>query len=91
MALVIAVIIIFAFFIGSFVMISLHLGKMAARRALPGREDYLCKSASATCSHCGSPEQREFGLDDQHDHKRVVACAACGKELFQFIRDDCVA
>jgi len=88
MELVIPVVIIFVFFIGSFVMISSHLGKMSARRALPNREDYLRNSASAACPRCGAPEQREFGLDDQHDRKRVVACAACGKELFQFLRDD---
>lgn len=91
MELVIPVVIIFVFFIGSFVMISMHLGKMSARRALPAREDYLRTSPSAACARCGSQEQREFGLDDQHDRKRIVACAACGKELFQFLRDDVVA
>lgn len=88
MELAVPVIIIFVFFIGSFVMISTHLGKMSARRALPDREDYLRNSVSAACPRCGAQEQREFGLDDQHDRKRVVACAACGKELFQFRRDD---
>jgi hypothetical protein len=88
MELAIPVVIIFTFFIGSFVMISLHLGQMSARRALPSRDAYLQQSASLACSKCGSSEQREFGLDDQHDQKRIVACAACNKELFQFRRED---
>jgi len=81
------VIIIFIFFIGSFVMITLHARKISARRALPSRDAYLQQHGSAGCPRCASNEQREFGLDHQHDAKRVVACAACGRELFQFVRD----
>lgn len=91
MELLIPVIIILTFFIGSFVMITRHAREISARRALPFRADYLQQSASEACRSCGSSEQREFGLDDRHDRKRIVACAACGKELFQFLRDEEVA
>lgn len=91
MELLIPVIIILTFFIGSFVVLTKHLRAISARRALPFRDAFLQQSASGTCAGCGSAEQREFGLDDQNDRKRIVACAACGKELFQFVRDDAAA
>ena len=91
MELLIPVIIILTFFIGGFVVITRHTRAMSARRALPFRDEYLQHSASGICAACGASEQREFGLDDQHDCKRIVACAACGRELFQFVRDDAAA
>lgn len=88
MELLIPVIIILTFFIGSFVMITKHAREISARRALPFRADYLQQAGSAACRGCGSSEQREYGLDDQHDRKRIVACAVCGRDLFQFLRDE---
>lgn len=88
MELLIPVIIILTFFIGSFVMITKHAREISARRALPFRADYLRQPGAEVCRSCGSSEQREFGLDDQHDRKRIVACAACGKDLFQYLRDE---
>jgi hypothetical protein len=91
MDILISVVIICTFFIGAFVVITIHSRQMAARRALPLRGLYLQQQATAGCSRCASTEQREFGLDDQHDRKRIVACAACGQELFQFVCDDAPA
>lgn len=88
MELLIPVVIILTFFIGSFVVITKHLRAVSARRALPLRDAYLQQAVSEMCPACGSSEQREFGLDDQNDRKRIVACAACGKEMFQFVRAD---
>ena len=90
MEFMIPVLIIMTFFIGSFVMITLHARAISARRALPNREAYQQLSTSEMCPGCGSSERREFGLDDNSDRKRVIACAACNKELFQFVRDDLV-
>ena len=91
MDILIAVVIICTFFIGALIVITLHARQMAARRALPLRSLYLQQHAAAVCSRCASAEQREFGLDDQHDRRRIVACAACGRDLFQFVRDDVAA
>ena len=91
MELLIPVLIILTFFIGAFVVITKHMREVSARRALPTRDAYLQQSASGKCAACGASEQRDFGLDDQYDRKRIVACAACGKELFQFVRDDIAA
>ena len=91
MDILIAVIIICTFFVGALVVITLHWRQMSARRALPLRSLYLQQHATAACSRCTSGEQREFGLDDNQDRKRIVACAACGHEMFQFVRDDVAA
>jgi len=91
MDILISVIIICIFFIGAFVVITIHSRQMKARRALPLRHLYLQQHPSTGCSRCASTEQREFGLDDNQDPKRIIACAACGKELFQFVRDDALA
>ena len=91
MDILISVIIICTFFIGAFVVITIHSRQMSARRALPLRTAYLQQHAALACSRCASSEQREFGLDDSQDRKRIVACATCGQELFQFVRDDAVS
>lgn len=88
MELIFPVIVIFVFFIGSFVLISMHLRTMAVRRALPERDAYRQSHGSLACRHCNSAAQRDYGLDDQNDSKRIVACAACGKDLFQYLRAD---
>ncbi|MBN9422824.1 MAG: hypothetical protein J0I91_10185 [Candidatus Accumulibacter sp.] len=85
MELIIPVIIIFTFFIGSFVLISMHLRKMGQRRALPERDAYRQRHGSLACRHCGATGARDYGLDDQNDDKRIVACADCGKDLFQYL------
>lgn len=82
------VIVILVFFIGSFVLLTVHLRKMSVRRALPDRAAYLRQAGSGACAHCGGSEQREYGLDDRADRKRIVACAVCGKDLFQYLRDE---
>lgn len=86
MELIFPVIIIFTFFIGSFVLISLHLRKMGRRRALPERAAYQQRHGSLICHHCGASGARDYGLDDQNDDKRIVACADCSEDLFQYLR-----
>lgn len=88
MELLIPVIIILVFFIGSFVVLTTHTRQMAVRRNLPERAGYLEEAGSQACVHCGGSEQREYGLDDRNDFKRIVACAVCGKDLFQYRRED---
>jgi hypothetical protein len=91
MDILIAVVIICTFFIGALIVVTLHARQMSARRALPLRSLYLQQHSTADCTRCAASEQREFGLDDSQDRKRIVACAACGKELFQFVRDEATA
>ena len=83
------VVVIFAFFIGSFVLITLHARRMSARRALPGREEYRRQNGGKTaCRRCGAESTREFGLDGENDVCRVVACVPCKLDLFQHRRGD---
>lgn len=78
------ILVIFAFFIGSFVVMTLHLRRMSARRALPSREDYRRKNGGkSSCRRCGAESTREFGLDGENDACRVVACIPCRLDLYQ--------
>lgn len=86
MDILVAVILIATFFIGALVIISIHMRQMSVRRALPLRDAYQTQHGNLNCLRCSSSKQREFGLDDKDDDKRVVACAGCERELFQFVR-----
>jgi hypothetical protein len=59
---------------------------MSRRRALPLREAYLQQNGSLRCTHCTAEDPREFGLDDKDDDKRIIACTACKRDLYQFVR-----
>jgi hypothetical protein len=91
MDILISTIIICTFFAGALLIISLHMRQMSRRRALPLREAYLQQNGSLRCTHCTSEAQREFGLDDKDDGKRIVACTACERDLYQFVRVPAVA
>lgn len=75
------------FFVGALTLITWHQRSMSARRTLPARDDYVAAHGSAACRHCQSAATREYGLEDQSDERRVVACTACGKDLYQYRRD----
>lgn len=86
MDILVAVILIATFFVGALVIISVHMRQMSARRKLPLRDAYQAQHGNLNCQRCASSEQREFGLDDKDDDKRIVACVACERDLYQFVR-----
>lgn len=87
MDILVSVLLIVTFFGGALAVISIHMRQMSVRRALPLRDAYQAQHGKLNCLRCSSGEQREFGLDDKDDDKRVVACAACNRELFQYLRN----
>ena len=66
-----------------------HQSRQDAQRALPQRDAYLAAQGGQipTCGRCGATDTREFGLNEEADHRRVVACAKCNQLMFQYSRD----
>lgn len=88
MDLLFPVLVIFTFFFGSFLVLTWHVRNTSRRRKLPQREVWQQANPEGKCPRCGKTEQRDTGLDDSQDSKRIVACAGCGRELCQFVRQD---
>lgn len=82
----VSITLIVSFFVGALILINIHMRQMSARRNLPLRDAYQAQHGNLNCQRCTSSEQREFGLDDKDDDKRIVACVACERDLYQFVR-----
>lgn len=76
----------FFFFLGSMLLLELHMRYRRKQENLPMLDEFLSNHAlqKPVCSECGSEHMHEIGFLHSDDPKRIVSCGQCKTLLYRY-------
>lgn len=80
----------FFFFLGSMLLLELHMRYRRKQENLPALESFLTEHqlTEPACNACGCSELTEIGLLHAGDPNRIVSCGQCKTLLYRFERPE---
>ncbi|HRQ57864.1 MAG TPA: hypothetical protein PLN31_10635 [Azoarcus taiwanensis] len=76
----------FFFFLGSMLLLELHMRYRRKQESLPLLDEFLSNHAlqKPVCNECGSEHMHEIGFLHSDDPKRIVSCGQCKTLLYRY-------